>query len=140
MAEQGGAKGRGETSGALWRHIRRCLVGEGQKREERRREPGEGGPSTIGVRVSLVPDGRLRVTANDPRPAPRRAGPTQLRRRRRPPQLPAHQPRLLQVLLPVGLLDSDPGIPLKHHIHVNSKAPWEVLDGETRQHPEGLDS
>ena len=36
--------------------------------------------------------------------------------------------------IPVGLLDSDPGIRLKHHIHVNSKAAWEVLDTVARQH------
>jgi len=42
--------------------------------------------------------------------------------------------------VPVGLLDSDPGLRLKHHIHVDSKAPWEILDGEARQHPGGFDS
>ena len=42
--------------------------------------------------------------------------------------------------IPVGLLDSDPGMPLKHHIHVNSKAAWEILDAQTRQHGEGFDS
>lgn len=35
--------------------------------------------------------------------------------------------------IPVGLLDSDPGIRLKHHIHVDSKAEWEILDAETLQ-------
>ena len=33
--------------------------------------------------------------------------------------------------VPVGLLDSDPGIRLKHHIHVDSKAAWEILDAES---------
>lgn len=42
--------------------------------------------------------------------------------------------------VPVGLLDSDPGIPLKRHLYVASKAAWEILDAETRQHPEGFDS
>ena len=42
--------------------------------------------------------------------------------------------------VPMGLLDSDPGVSLKRHINVNSKAPWEILDGETRQHGEGFDS
>jgi hypothetical protein len=42
--------------------------------------------------------------------------------------------------IPVGLLDSDPGIPLKQHIYVNSKAAWEILDSQTRQHGEGFDS
>lgn len=42
--------------------------------------------------------------------------------------------------VPAGLLDSDPGIPLKNHIHVNSKAAWEVLDAQARQHEEGFGS
>jgi hypothetical protein len=42
--------------------------------------------------------------------------------------------------VPVGLLDSDPGIPLKHHIHVNSKAAWDILDTQVRQHAEGFGS
>jgi hypothetical protein len=42
--------------------------------------------------------------------------------------------------VPVGLLDSDPGIRLKHHIHVNSKAAWEILDTQARQHGEGFGS
>ncbi|HEY6131687.1 MAG TPA: GFA family protein [Halioglobus sp.] len=42
--------------------------------------------------------------------------------------------------VPVGLLDSDPGIPLKQHIHVNSRAAWEILDSQTRQHGEGFGS
>jgi hypothetical protein len=42
--------------------------------------------------------------------------------------------------IPVGLLDTDPGIRLKHHIHVNSKADWEILDTQARQHGEGFDS
>ena len=42
--------------------------------------------------------------------------------------------------IPVGLLDSDPGIRLKQHIHVHSKAAWEPLDGDTRKFGEGFDS
>ena len=42
--------------------------------------------------------------------------------------------------IPVGLLDSDPGIPLKQHIHVDSKAEWEILDADTRQFGEGFGS
>ena len=38
-----------------------------------------------------------------------------------------------------GLLDDDPGIRLADHIHVNSKAAWEILDAETRQRGEGFD-
>ena len=43
-----------------------------------------------------------------------------------------------QYWVPAGLLDGDPGIPLKQHIHVASKAAWEVLDEKTRQLPEGF--
>lgn len=42
--------------------------------------------------------------------------------------------------IPVGLLESDPGVPLRDHLHVNSRAAWEILDGESRQHGEGFDS
>jgi hypothetical protein len=42
--------------------------------------------------------------------------------------------------IPVGLLNEEPGIPLKQHIHVNSKAAWEVLDADTRRHGEGFGS
>jgi len=44
------------------------------------------------------------------------------------------------VWVPAGLLESDPGVPLKRHIHVNSKAPWEIIDEQTRRHGEGFDS
>ncbi len=54
--------------------------------------------------------------------------------------LPQHLPDHGMHWVPVGLLDSDPGLRLQHHIHVNSKAAWEILDGETRQHGEGFDS
>jgi hypothetical protein len=42
--------------------------------------------------------------------------------------------------VPVGLLDSDPGLRLRHHIHLDSKAPWELLDGEARRHAGGFDT
>ncbi|MCB1703213.1 MAG: GFA family protein [Halioglobus sp.] len=42
--------------------------------------------------------------------------------------------------IPVGLLDSDPGIPLKHHIHVDSKAAWDILDADTQRFAEGFES
>ena len=45
-----------------------------------------------------------------------------------------------QFWVPVGLLDADPGIRLKHHIHVNSKAAWEILDTQARQLGEGFGS
>ncbi len=54
--------------------------------------------------------------------------------------LPQFLPDYKQYWIPVGLLDADPGIRLKQHIHVNSKAAWEILDADTRQHGEGFDS
>jgi len=54
--------------------------------------------------------------------------------------LPQRLPDVKSYWVPVGLLDSDPGLRLKHHIHVNSKAAWEILDTQTRQHAEGFDS
>lgn len=35
--------------------------------------------------------------------------------------------------IPVGLLDEDPGLKLTHHLHVASKAPWEILDDQAVQ-------
>ena len=52
--------------------------------------------------------------------------------------LPTHIPEQSLYWIPVGLLDSDPGIPLARHIHVNSKAGWEVLDHETEHLPNGF--
>ncbi|NND68325.1 MAG: GFA family protein [Halioglobus sp.] len=52
--------------------------------------------------------------------------------------LPQHVPDYGAWWIPAGLLDTDPGIPLKHHIHVGSKAAWEVLDEHTPQLPEGF--
>ena len=41
--------------------------------------------------------------------------------------------------IPMGLLDDDPGIRLKRHLYVDSKAAWEVLDEHSERLPEGLD-
>lgn len=54
--------------------------------------------------------------------------------------LPQLLPEYQRFWVPVGLLDTDPGIPLKHHIHVNSKAAWDVLDTQVRRHGEGFGS
>lgn len=42
--------------------------------------------------------------------------------------------------VPAGLLDSDPGLSLRAHVYVDSKAPWEVLDPDTPRRPQGFDS
>lgn len=54
--------------------------------------------------------------------------------------LPQFLPEYQLYWIPVGLLDADPGIRLKQHIHVNSKAAWEILDADTRAHGEGFGS
>lgn len=41
--------------------------------------------------------------------------------------------------VPMGLLDSDPGIPLTRHIHLASKAAWELLDDRTEKLEEGFE-
>ncbi|RLA51313.1 MAG: hypothetical protein DRR42_10720 [Gammaproteobacteria bacterium] len=41
--------------------------------------------------------------------------------------------------IPVGLLDSDPGIPLTKHVYIGSKAPWEILDEHTEQFVGGFE-
>ncbi len=52
--------------------------------------------------------------------------------------LPQALPEHALVWVPAGLFDVDPGIPLKQHIHVESKAAWEVLDATTKQLPQGF--
>jgi hypothetical protein len=52
--------------------------------------------------------------------------------------LPQHLPDYGTYWVPAGLLDSDPGLKLTRHIHVDSKAPWEVLDAQTEQLGEGF--
>ena len=54
--------------------------------------------------------------------------------------LPQFLPEHKSYWIPVGLLDSDPGIRLKQHIHVNSMAAWEILDSQARRHGEGFGS
>lgn len=53
-------------------------------------------------------------------------------------------PQLLQeyqsVWVPAGLLDSDPGLVLGSHVHVDSKAPWELLDDRAKRYAEGFGS
>jgi hypothetical protein len=41
--------------------------------------------------------------------------------------------------IPVGLLETDPGIPLSSHVHVASKAPWEILDEHAQRLDEGFE-
>jgi len=52
--------------------------------------------------------------------------------------LPKHLPDFKLMWVPAGLLDGDPGLTLKQHIHVASKAPWEILDDQTRHLDEGF--
>ena len=33
----------------------------------------------------------------------------------------------------MGLLDESPGIPLTRHLHLDSKADWEILDDQTEK-------
>ena len=42
--------------------------------------------------------------------------------------------------VPVGLLDSDPGVRIAGHIFVGSKAPWDEIAGSTPQLVEGFGS
>ena len=52
--------------------------------------------------------------------------------------LPQSVERLGLVWVPAGLFDEDPGLALASHIHVDSKASWEVLDEETPCLPAGF--
>jgi len=54
--------------------------------------------------------------------------------------LPQYLPDYRKYWIPAGLLEADPGLSLTAHIHVDSMAPWEVLGGDARRHPEGFDS
>jgi len=54
--------------------------------------------------------------------------------------LPQHLAQHGVYWIPAGLLDEDPGLHLRKHIYVDSKAPWEVLDGQVKAHPEGFGS
>ena len=53
--------------------------------------------------------------------------------------LPQDVPEYGMVWIPAGLLEGEPGLTLKHHIHVASKAQWEILDDQTRHFDEGFD-
>ncbi len=53
--------------------------------------------------------------------------------------LPQHLPAYGSYWIPVGLLDADPGIRLTTHIHVKSKAAWELLDPDTTCLDQGFD-
>lgn len=52
--------------------------------------------------------------------------------------LPQYLPDYSLHWVPMGLLDTDPGIRLSQHIHVGSKAAWEVLDQDTPCLEEGF--
>lgn len=53
--------------------------------------------------------------------------------------LPQHLPDYKMQWIPAGLLDDDSGLQLKQHIHVDSKAAWEILDDQTRHLQQGFD-
>lgn len=55
-------------------------------------------------------------------------------------QLPLEITSSGQYWIPVGLLEEDPGRPLSTHIYVDSKAHWDVINGDAHQLPAGLDS
>ena len=42
--------------------------------------------------------------------------------------------------VPVGLLDSDPGVRIAGHIYVDSKAPWDEIGGDAPQLHDGFGS
>jgi hypothetical protein len=52
--------------------------------------------------------------------------------------LPQDLPEHGMVWVPAGLLEDDAGLTLKQHIHVASKARWEILDDQTRHLDEGF--
>lgn len=41
--------------------------------------------------------------------------------------------------VPAGLFEEDPGVTLGRHVHIDSKAPWEILDSKTEQLSEGFE-
>ena len=53
--------------------------------------------------------------------------------------VPLHIPSHSLYWVPAGLFDSDPEVILGRHVHVASRAPWEVLDGQTEALEEGFD-
>lgn len=52
--------------------------------------------------------------------------------------LPQHLPDYGTYWVPAGLLESDVGLKLTHHIHVDSKASWEVLDCQAEKRGQGF--
>ncbi|MAT93138.1 MAG: aldehyde-activating protein [Halioglobus sp.] len=54
--------------------------------------------------------------------------------------LPQHLADFNSYWIPAGLLEGDPGLALWQHIHVDSRASWEVLDAHTPARPAGFDS
>jgi len=53
--------------------------------------------------------------------------------------VPQHLPDHGLYWIPAGLLESNPRLRLTRHIHVASKADWEILDPDTPCLPEGFD-
>lgn len=53
--------------------------------------------------------------------------------------LPQYLPEYSAYWVPAGLLEADAGLSLRHHIHVDSKAAWEVLDEHTPALGQGFD-
>lgn len=52
--------------------------------------------------------------------------------------LPQHLDSQGLYWIPAGLLDGDPGLVLERHVHVASRAAWEVLDSHTERLSEGF--
>ncbi|MFK7975086.1 MAG: GFA family protein [Halioglobus sp.] len=53
--------------------------------------------------------------------------------------LPQHLPDFQMQWVPAGLLEGELPLQLKQHIHVASKANWEILDDQTRHLEQGFD-
>lgn len=53
--------------------------------------------------------------------------------------LPQHLPDYQMQWVPAGLLEGGAGLQLKQHIHVASKASWEILDDQTRHLEQGFE-
>ncbi len=51
--------------------------------------------------------------------------------------LPKILPGQSRCVVPAGLLDTDPGPDIMGHIHVSSKASWDVIGDDAPQFPEG---
>ena len=53
--------------------------------------------------------------------------------------LPSPNPSKSRVVIPMGSLDDDPGLLLKAHIWVDSKADWDAIVDDLPQHTEAHD-